>query len=213
VSYILDALKKSEEERRQNAPERGTPAQIMQAPATSSAATPPWLIALVVGLLLAVVVMAGYLMSRSTPEPVSTAPLSVERPVTEAVSGGDVPQAKPDPEPADARPVKQEETMTSTLAEPVSPVAVVETSLAPAPKTGAPPEAQLRTIPTLDITGHLYSSVPERRSVTMNNRVWREGDVVTGGIRIKEITKDGLTLDVSGWTVFVSRSRGWQAIN
>lgn len=209
MSYILDALKKSEEERRQNAPERGAPAQIMQTPATSSAATPPWLIALVVGLLLAVVVMAGYLMSRSTTEPVPSAPVSVDRPVAEDVA----PQAKPGSEPADARPVKQKETVTSTLAEPVSPVPVVETSLAPAPKTGAPPEAQLRTIPTLDITGHLYSSVPERRSVTMNNRVWREGDVVTGGIRIKEITKDGLTLDVSGWTVFVSRSRGWQAIN
>ncbi|GAA6145466.1 hypothetical protein NBRC116585_15840 [Thalassolituus maritimus] len=78
--------------------------------------------------------------------------------------------------------------------------------------TDRAPFAALERIPDLVITAHKYSTVPENRSVTMNGRTWREGDNVVDGVTLKEITRDGLALDVAGWPVVVGRSRGWKAI-
>lgn len=75
----------------------------------------------------------------------------------------------------------------------------------------APPLQALKSIPTLTITGHTYSSMPDKRSVVMNDRLWREGESIRDGIILKEITRDGITLDVQGWPVVVGRSHGWQA--
>jgi general secretion pathway protein B len=78
-------------------------------------------------------------------------------------------------------------------------------------ETSAPPLQALQSIPTLTITGHTYSSVPDKRSVVMNDRLWREGEPIRDGVILKEITRDGITLDVQGWPVVVGRSHGWQA--
>jgi len=70
----------------------------------------------------------------------------------------------------------------------------------------------LERIPDLNITGHTFSSVPAKRTVTMNDRVWREGEQVVEGVVLQEITRDGILLDVSGWPVVIGRTRGWKAI-
>ena len=75
----------------------------------------------------------------------------------------------------------------------------------------APFEA-LERIPDLDITGHTFSSVPAKRTVTMNGRAWQEGEQVVEGVLLKEITREGILLDVSGWPVVIGRTRGWKAI-
>lgn len=75
----------------------------------------------------------------------------------------------------------------------------------------APFEA-LERIPDLNITGHTFSSVPAKRTVTMNGRDWKEGEQVVDGVMLKEITRDGILLDVSGWPVVIGRTRGWKAI-
>jgi len=74
------------------------------------------------------------------------------------------------------------------------------------------PFAALERIPDLEITGHTYSSVPAKRTVVMNDRVWKEGDTIVEGVHLKEITRDGILLDVSGWPVVIGRSRGWKAV-
>lgn len=209
MSYILDALKKSEEERQKNQPEREfstvaiSPASRVQ----DVSAGQKWLpvIALLLLLLLILIVL---LLWRNTPTEPAVAPVTVP---IEKVAVTDIEE--------NSTPVKVPDTVdetpgavmsSATLQAPVAPVAV---SVVPkAGKSGAAPVEALKQIPTLNITGHLYSSVPSKRTVTMNDRVWKEGDTLTQGVSIKEITKDGLSLDVSGWTVFVGRSRGWQAI-
>lgn len=70
----------------------------------------------------------------------------------------------------------------------------------------------LERIPTLKITGHTYSPVRATRKVVMNNKEWREGDLVVEGVTLQEITKGGIILDVSGWPVVIGRSKGWEAI-
>lgn len=75
----------------------------------------------------------------------------------------------------------------------------------------APFEA-LESIPTLEITGHTYSSVRDKRRVVMNAREWREGESIVKGVVLQEITQGGIILDVAGWPVVIGRSKGWQAI-
>ena len=75
----------------------------------------------------------------------------------------------------------------------------------------APFEA-LESIPTLEITGHTYSSVRDKRRVVMNAREWREGETIVKGVVLQEITQGGFILDVAGWPVVIGRSKGWQAI-
>jgi hypothetical protein len=75
----------------------------------------------------------------------------------------------------------------------------------------APFEA-LESIPTLEITGHTYSSVRDKRRVVMNAREWREGETIVKGVVLQEITQGGIILDVAGWPVVIGRSKGWQAI-
>ena len=75
-----------------------------------------------------------------------------------------------------------------------------------------PPVSALKRIPQLMINSHIYSPVADKRSVIMNNQQWHEGDVIADGVYLKEITADGIMLDVEGWPVHVGRSKGWQAI-
>lgn len=75
-----------------------------------------------------------------------------------------------------------------------------------------PPLNSLRKVPALMITSHIYSSMPDKRSVTMNNRLWREGEPISAGVTLQEITPQGILLDVDGWPLQVNRQQGWQPI-
>ena len=85
--------------------------------------------------------------------------------------------------------------------------------LSPIYKTSKPPLAVLAKIPNIVVTGHLYSSSPDRRSVTFNRRVFDEGDSVTSDVVLLEITRSGFNLAVDGYLVPIKRGRGWRAIS
>ncbi len=75
-----------------------------------------------------------------------------------------------------------------------------------------PPLGSLRKIPALIINSHIYSGLPSKRSVTINNRSQREGDYLSSDVFIKEITAQGLIIEVDGWPLNISRQQGWQPI-
>ena len=75
-----------------------------------------------------------------------------------------------------------------------------------------PPLDELRKVPDLIITGHIYSSVADKRSVSMNGREWQEGEYITAEVRLTDITQDGIVIDINGWRLPVKRNKGWQAI-
>lgn len=118
----------------------------------------------------------------------------------------------PAPQLAEGRETKGKEAEGAEAKERVA-QAKVKTTTADVQQSeiSTPPLQALKSIPTLTITGHTYSSVPDKRSVVMNDRLWREGEPIRDGIILKEITRDGITLDVQGWPVVVGRSHGWQA--
>jgi len=101
---------------------------------------------------------------------------------------------------------------TSSPAATSSPVVGASTGQVETARRVLPPLSVLKTIPDLIITGHIYSSVASKRSVSMNGRDWSEGDYVSDSIRINTITPDGVIIEVDGWNLPLKRNKGWQAI-
>lgn len=198
MSYILDALKKSQQQR-QALETPVAPSLPDVAPVAARRYTRWWLLT---ALLLAVGGWVWWPVTESQPE----APLSPE-PVPAGLTTTDNPQI--------TLPIRpQPATLTApadpVVEEPVRPAVVMPP---PAVETRSlPPLAALRKVPPLMITSHIYSPLAEKRSVTMNNRLWREGEPVAEGVTLQQITPQGIVLDVDGWPLSVNRQQGWQPI-
>ena len=72
------------------------------------------------------------------------------------------------------------------------------------------PNHLLATMPTLKISSHIYSTQADRRSIVVNGQRMIEGDFVAPNLQILEITHQGMVVSVEGWALEVSRSRGWE---
>tara|TARA_B110000211_G_scaffold140298_1_gene160333 strand:- start:250 stop:1008 length:759 start_codon:yes stop_codon:yes gene_type:complete len=248
VSYILDALKKSESERdgSDSSPSKsgskvafssGGGHQKLVGPKSSNSAI--WVAFLLIFILICLVAIL-FLTQHSTQSQENSERIqSKERglPLTNSVSVG---MAALEMEKATTnRETKSvSETRLGTLITPASVDIASDTEINAATNTAtntalktasekettnasvnsaaltearAPFEA-LESIPTLEITGHTYSSVRDKRRVVMNAREWREGETIVKGVVLQEITQGGIILDVAGWPVVIGRSKGWQAI-
>ncbi|CCU72304.1 general secretion pathway protein GspB [Thalassolituus oleivorans] len=220
MSYILEALKKSEAERqRENTENVGAPYVPIVAKNISAGPSLPWMLtALLAGIVLAIILF-WWVFPRYGSAPVNDNEITSEVDLT----------------PTSIAPIEQSLTVQNEEALSVETSADVEL---PAPNAvilatqkepdtvrvsgladnvgekprSLPPIEVLQRLPTLEISGHLYSSIPENRSVTMNGRDWSEGDLIVRGVYLKEITASGLLLDVEGWPLHIGRSRGWQAL-
>ena len=54
-------------------------------------------------------------------------------------------------------------------------------------------------IPAMTIPLHAYSSKPRDRLVSINDRMLREGESLTPGLRLEQITPDGLIFSYKGY--------------
>jgi general secretion pathway protein B len=54
------------------------------------------------------------------------------------------------------------------------------------------PTAIQQEIPAMTISGYAYSSIPKERSVGINDRLLQEGEFLAPGLRLEQITEDGL---------------------
>lgn len=54
------------------------------------------------------------------------------------------------------------------------------------------PLAIQQEIPKMSISGHAYSTVPKERIVGLNDRLLQEGEYLSPGLRLEQITADGL---------------------
>lgn len=244
MSYILDALKKSESERdgSDSSPSKsgskvafssGGGHQKLVGPKSSNSAI--WVAFLLIFILICLVAIL-FLTQHSTQSQENSERIQPKErglPLTNSVSVG---MAALEMEKATTnRETKSvSETRLGTLITPASVDIASDTEINAATNTAlktasekettnasvnsaaltearAPFEA-LESIPTLEITGHTYSSVRDKRRVVMNAREWREGETIVKGVVLQEITQGGIILDVAGWPVVIGRSKGWQAI-
>ncbi|HNQ03723.1 MAG TPA: general secretion pathway protein GspB [Thiobacillaceae bacterium] len=189
MSYILDALRKSEQQR-----QLGTPG-----PYVLSGRLPPvrtdrrrvlLRILLPPGLLLLGVAL-GWLGPWNTRQDQPTGP---------AVAL--VPDAYGTPEGARALPASPPASPPITHARP----GAVPRSEKPGsahvqartPESPAPPSASAHEPARPDIAFLVHSDVPAERRVMLNGEIYRQGDVLPGGIRLVEIAPDGVVLDYQG---------------
>jgi len=234
MSYILDALRKSESERRQGrVPDLGQQVQLVHKPKKRSSTVALWI---GIGLILNAVVLAAVFWQppltftvTDQPEPASKSmPIESDpAPRPEAQSAAaPAPERETEPEPEPVRPVEPEPR--ANVAPSDTPVPKERpTIIVPSPAlygqsqptgettTGSQvphllemPLAFQRALPDLVFNSHIYASEPSSRRVMINSHYLKAGDSFDG-IRVQTITEDGVVLSKDGRSFRVGIVSNW----
>ncbi|MEO1244789.1 MAG: general secretion pathway protein GspB [Pseudomonadota bacterium] len=212
MSFILDALKKSENERQQQASAEF--AAIPSAPAPAGA--PRWI--WVLGALLSVnlIAVAATLLWKDDPVPVSTAaPAASSVPVA-----GTAPAAArtstPDSsssgfaERLNLAPRREPPPAATTPAAAAGSVEQPQQPVRDASPLALPTLTEIRLregsdLPDLRLDIHVFSTIPENRFVFINMQKYQEGSVLDAGPRLLEITANGVVMDHRGTRFMLPR--------
>ncbi|HNP64346.1 MAG TPA: general secretion pathway protein GspB [Woeseiaceae bacterium] len=218
MSFILDALKKSENERQQSRSNEF--AAVPTKPAASS--FPRWL--LLIGLLLAInlLVLIGLLLRQDTQPDESprsnsrvalaremNEPAAVDTPETALPSFRDqVAAARKKPLATQAVPRNTEPESDS--APDVKAVLISQNPSSVTERQLYPTLQEVRVsgvldLPDLHLDIHVYSDVPKDRFVFINMAKHREGSRLDEGPQVLEITPDGVVLRYQGKSFLVPR--------
>ena len=71
------------------------------------------------------------------------------------------------------------------------------------------PEDVKRELPAISFAGHVYSSTVSQRSVMMNGKKMREGQEITKGLLLEEITLEGVVLRSHGYRFKLGALQDW----
>jgi general secretion pathway protein B len=215
MSFILDALKKSEERRRQHEEARQPRLKLLDLSWSGSRRGPVWLLLVV---LLGALAGGWWLRGASLqppPESQTAAPAAPPRPEA-AAAGSETPPALEPHRPAPFAPVPAGSLgepagpasgKTPLTAERAVPVAVRAPASAPAgkspdgrarPVAGGIPAALRGRMSSLTMSLHFYTDEPARRMVRIDNRMVREGQVVADQLVLEEITPSGAIFSFAG---------------
>ncbi|MDH3532965.1 MAG: general secretion pathway protein GspB [Gammaproteobacteria bacterium] len=208
MSFILDALKKSETERQQQ-----SSAEFSTVP-TSSAKPNPFRWLWLIGALLAInlAVLIGILMQPAAPPAAVPAVIEATPELRPAAATA---KRVPDNPPTFAEQVAQAQQNQLRVTDEID-VATSPEIMPPAP---ARPQATAPRIPTIDelladgsvqlpelrIDIHVYSDVAAERFVFINMTKHREQSQLAEGPVVTEITKDGVILRHQGRTFLLPR--------
>lgn len=206
MSFILDALKKSERERQRNA----NPGMYELKVAVPGARFPAWAIILALLLGINVVVGVWYLMKSgepTQPRRVETAATTPPAPAAQAPAAA--PQVTPETErtdvargifnPADFEPAVEAEKAPPAAARTVAPEARAPAASARRPATqGLPSRDDLLlegvSVPEVSMSLHVYDPAPASRFAFINGNRTQEGAVLPNGILVQSITPEGAIL-------------------
>jgi general secretion pathway protein B len=235
MSYILDALRKSDQQR-----QRGAAPTLLAGQATAVAPKQPAFLAygLLAAVLLGVGVAIGWLRPwqteqaapgraefvaakplESTPRHAAPAPSAMPpQPKQESQVRNTTPpvQAAPVPVPTKPQPparTKPEPRSTPPEADTTTP----RKAAAPVPKQPVGTAAYAARVPSvismaelplslqqelppMTISVHAYSGNPPDRLVGINNRMLREGEDVAPGLKLEQITPDGMIFGYKGYS-------------
>lgn len=207
MSYILDAIRKSDHQRQLGAtPTLQASPAVASVPARAGPAPNGWLLAAAVGGLVGAGVLAGWLMSeKQAPGPALPVPTVSPQPTggtPSAQRAANTPLHADTPSALDhAQDLPQTNTPDRA---PAPPVAVVSAEPVAEPKAaeaqGRPP-ALARVIGDVTIAFHVYSGNPADRRVMIDNTMLRQGETLPSGMKVEEITPDGVVLVFEGQRV------------
>jgi len=206
MSFILDALKKSESDRQEQ-----TGAEFSNVPSRSGdRQSLKWLWILAALLGVNIVFLMGILMRPDAPP---QAPTTIDTPGTEPVPADPIAEPSFEDQIAKAKEVQVEREMTAAQ----EPAPVVQTQvLTPAPAAARSPSQRIRTIDEVRLSGalqitdlhldiHVYSDVPDERFVFINMVKHREQSQLDEGPVVNEIRPDGVVLVYEGMTFLLPR--------
>lgn len=214
MSYILDALRKSDQQRRLG----GVPTLAYAAVAATVPERSAMLFPGLLGAALVVAVGTAIVWLRPLP-PVSPQPVIMMAPVAAK------PSALPaDPAKIEAAPAGHEVPAAKVLAPVLAvtpPPRTVSASVTSGARNRLPvaatpggaddmsgkkpvassemPSSIRKTLPVMSVAVHAYSSTPGDRLVSINGRMLREGDTLAPDLRLEQITPDGMIFTYRGY--------------
>ena len=219
MSYILEALKKSEQERGHGS----TPGiQTVHSSSlnyqASKRSTWPWILIAVLALNLVALVYFVFHDQQSAPEEtalthnehvvsdsIQLEPATPEPPAAEAMPSPETTLGMP-PAPAQPAAPQQADQQRATRSSPQNvsmPVAMQAVDIMQLP------DNIRRQIPQMEFSAHVYSSNPVQRSVVINNRFMEEGESMNHDFVLREITSTGVIMDFRGYLFHTSVITGW----
>ena len=184
MSYILDALNKSEQERRtQKTPDLSS---IHRAPPARNESSKRWYIG--IGLVLASINIAGLAWWQLTSKPVilTTIPAIQTLPSQSASAQLDGSVSK----------IMQSDASSNQRRNEQAPSMIITPSSSNSANSQVIPASQLpmnvqRTMPELTISSHVYSDDPSLRMININGNMMNEGEYVAEDFLLDEITEEG----------------------
>ena len=213
MSLILEALRKSEAERRRGEmpdlrAELPPPASPRRAPLSRAW---PWLVAIVaVGIVAALLLHPWSRNDTTTAAADTTAtptesirmesrpqPAAAPRIETPRIAEREAPKPQPSPQPAMPAPPP---AVAETAPEPVPEPAPAATTDSQETSINALPAELRKALPPLQLSMHMWDADPARRFVILDGERHVEGDSV-GPMRIRRIDADGVLFDWQGRAV------------
>jgi general secretion pathway protein B len=205
MSYILDALKKSEQERG-----RGTAPSVQTMHSSGmnyhTSKTQLWPYLLLAAVLVNLAVLVYFIIAKSDPEAAVQNPqkLTAAMPAAEAVNLERIAAQPLDNNKGETiiyKPVSMPGTSQIAAAEPANVLAVIPEYQQPRgpimEKEELPPDMR-QHIPVMEFSAHVYSNNPMQRSIVINGRFMEEGDRLTADLLLDEITADGAIFNFRG---------------
>jgi len=215
VSYILDALKKSDQERKRgDVPDL----QTVHIPISVEQRLPWALYGFISLLILVLVFVTGMMISSNKtsslvqsvdmPEQIEQIePVDIDNhiadkippakshkvipPKIESKAQSAILAKQPDAPPAKPALAESQQTPTAVVSAADSIPDLIEI-----PYLHELPEYQQQSIPEMSFAGHVYSSKPTSRSVIINGYAMSEGDTIVQGINIEQITPVGVVFSL-----------------
>ena len=212
MSFILEALKKSENKRRKTtSPGPRTIHEPLSQSRGRKRSWPLWLLVIAVNVLLLVWFLGPWQKTQLQPseQAVHSLPVPHHKPVEVAGQEPTATQAQP-------RKAKEKELLGEAGAGEREPVRSKEQKTAnplPVPKNenhiyrlAELPLAVRQQLPALQMSLHAYNRESASASlVQLNNRIVREGDEVGSNLRLERITDDGVVLSYDGYRFLFPR--------
>mgnify|MGYP001256960959 FL=1 len=226
MSYILDALNKSDQDRQR---ERAPNLKTVHVSSRTGRSRNGWQV--VIFLLLMINLLAFGVWLRAWMQEDSDQQVAeYENSVQEAVKAGE-----PIEKAVRAKASSQDEERTidfqsisndelaavrpagqpamQPVVQPVVPP-VVQPAVTPAPPQNLPeihqlPTSTQRQIADLTFASHIYASSPRSRMVSINGRFMREGDRISANLVLRQITEEGVVLQYGDRVFQMSVLRDW----
>ena len=190
MSYILDALKKSDQERKQGDVPNLQTVHLAVVPEQKS----PWpMYALILFLLMSLAFVIGILISEKNELGLMSEKNKVQLPVASVQNEVEIIEKKKivSVEPEDA--ISQEKAViTTVITRDNQSKSMQDSEVSEIAYLHELHDYQQQLIPEMSFAGHVYSSAASSRSVIINGRVMSEGESLMEGMVVDKITSNGV---------------------